>query len=76
MSATNVLLAFREGADAQEAELREERETLLGKLAVITTQLVRIELMQAAATLPLAPTPALSVSAPPAASPPPLDHTP
>ena len=74
MSATNVLLAFREGADAQEAELREERETLLGKLAVITTQLVRIELMQAAATLPLAPTP--SVSAPPASSPPPLDHTP
>lgn len=55
MSATNVYLAFREGSPAQEAELREEKDTLLQKLAAVNLLILRIELMQAAATLPLAP---------------------
>lgn len=55
MSATNVLLAFREGADAQEEELRAEQDALLTKLATVTTALVRIELGKRAMTVPLAP---------------------
>lgn len=44
MSATNVLLALKEGAQAQLDELRVEREKLLGSLRDCQSKITELEL--------------------------------